>query len=75
MIVSLLRHGSTEWNEAGRMQGRSDVPLSDRGRAQVRAWHVPIDPACPTPWISSPLKRAVETAEILSGASPRVEGE
>lgn len=70
MIVSLLRHGSTAWNEAGRMQGRSDVPLSAHGRAQVRSWRVPIDPAWPAQWTSSPLCRAVETAEILSGAAP-----
>ena len=73
MIVSLLRHGSTEWNEAGRMQGRSDVPLSARGRTQVRAWRVPVDPEWPAQWISSPLRRAVETAEILSGAAPHRE--
>ena len=41
MIVALVRHGRTEWNEAGRMQGRADVPLSASGREQVRAWRLP----------------------------------
>ncbi len=43
MIVSFLRHGSTLWNEQGRMQGRRDVPLSVRGHAQVRAWNIPTE--------------------------------
>lgn len=74
MIVSLLRHGSTAWNEQGRMQGRLDIPLSARGRAEVRAWRVPSESMGPLPWVSSPLRRAVETAQLLSGAKPRCEG-
>lgn len=81
MILTLLRHGSTAWNEQGRMQGRRDVPLSELGRAQVRTWRMPAEPpapsgddaAAPAQWVSSPLRRAVETAEILSGVQPRVE--
>ena len=75
MIVAFLRHGSTLWNEEGRMQGRRDIPLSDRGRAEVAAWRAHSQLAdvvsAAMPWYSSPLKRAVETAEILSGAPPR----
>ena len=56
------------------MQGRRDIPLSERGRAEVRAWRLPADagrPAAePVQWYSSPLRRAVETAEILCGATP-----
>jgi len=75
-IVSLIRHGSTRWNEEGRIQGRHDIPLSERGRAQVRAWRLPVEPsgAASTPrLISSPLARATETAEILFGAAPAIE--
>src|SRR6185436_6401435 len=75
MIVAFLRHGPTTWNEEGRMQGRRDVPLSDRGRAEVEAWRANARlvklVAAQTPWYSSPLKRAVQTAEILAGAPPR----
>jgi probable phosphoglycerate mutase len=77
VIVAFVRHGSTAWNEQGRMQGRRDIPLSERGRAEVRAWRLPADladPATAAPdWYASPLRRAVETAEILSGATPREE--
>jgi len=71
MLVSFLRHGSTAWNERGRMQGRSDIPLSPRGRDRVSAWRMPFEPATPVRWVSSPLCRAVETAELVSGAKPR----
>lgn len=74
MIVSFIRHGSTSWNEQGRMQGRRDIPLSERGRAQVNAWRVPAEPAGTAQWITSPLRRAVETAEILCGSTPPTTG-
>ena len=74
MIVGLLRHGSTDWNDEGRMQGRRDIPLNARGRAEVLTWRIPAGPAgvrrAETPWRSSPLSRAVETAEILAGSPP-----
>ena len=77
MIVAFVRHGMTAWNEEGRMQGRRDIPLSARGRAEVRAWRLPARAAGIPPlqmsWVSSPLRRAVETAEILSGATPPCE--
>jgi len=78
MIVSFIRHGTTAWNEQGRMQGRRDVPLSEGGRAQVRAWRLPPDPPGtegPARWISSPLSRAVETAELLCGRAPVCESD
>ena len=60
----LLRHGPTDWNEAGRVQGRSDRPLSEEGRARVRNWRIP--PAFQGyHWVTSPLRRARETAAVL----------
>lgn len=72
MIVALLRHGRTEWNDARRMQGRADVPLSAAGRAQVRAWCLPADLASAR-FVASPLARAAETAQLLAGAAPAIE--
>lgn len=68
----LIRHGPTEWNEIGRVQGQTDIPLSPRGRARVRGWRMPAEFARHV-WIASPLRRARETAEILSGAAPALE--
>lgn len=74
MIVALLRHGRTEWNEARRMQGRIDIPLSDAGRAQVAAWRLPAI-VTGARVIASPLSRALETARLVTGAEPQVEPE
>ena len=63
----LIRHGATAWNEAGRIQGRSDPPLSPAGRDTVAAWTPPAE-AAGARWMTSPLARARETAEILHGA-------
>ena len=35
--VFLIRHGKTDWNEQGRLMGRNDIVLNDRGRAEVEA--------------------------------------
>ena len=63
----LIRHGATAWNADGRIQGHSDQPLSDAGRAQVRAWHLPPETEAGA-WrsLTSPLSRARETAALLT---------
>ncbi|HAA92417.1 MAG TPA: histidine phosphatase family protein, partial [Rhodospirillaceae bacterium] len=65
-LLALIRHGSTEWNEKGIVQGRSDIPLSEGGRKQVAGWSVPKE-IKNFVWIASPLQRASETASILTG--------
>jgi probable phosphoglycerate mutase len=60
----LIRHGPTRWNAEGRMQGRSDQPLSDSGRAEVGRWTLPADFSAYR-WMTSPLLRARETAALL----------
>ena len=69
MRICLIRHGTTAWNAAGRIQGRRDIPLSDAGRAQVRFWRVP-EGFAGARCLSSPLRRATETAVILGFGSP-----
>ena len=56
------------------MQGRRDIPLSERGRAQVRTWSLPPELSNAASWVSSPLKRAIETAELLAGRAVDREG-
>jgi probable phosphoglycerate mutase len=67
--LALLRHGPTEWNAARRLQGRADIPLSEQGRAIVRSWQLP-ETIARFAWISSPLRRCVETAKILRERLP-----
>ena len=43
----LIRHGATEWNADGRIQGHSDPPLSAAGRRAVAAWRLPDEMAGP----------------------------
>ena len=67
--LALIRHGPTAWNEVGRVQGQSDVPLSARGRALVTTWRLPAELAG-FDWLASPLRRARETATILGAPPP-----
>jgi probable phosphoglycerate mutase len=68
----LIRHGATSWNESGRIQGRADLGLSAGGRAEVAAWRLP--PAwAGARWLTSPLRRAKQTAALLTGRPVLVE--
>jgi broad specificity phosphatase PhoE len=65
--VYIVRHGETEWNAQGRIQGHTDIYLSEKGREQARAVarrlaEVPFDVA-----YSSDLSRTRETAQIILG--------
>jgi probable phosphoglycerate mutase len=67
----VIRHGATDWNAAGLMQGHTDRPLSKAGREQFRSVRLPPGWAgaiC----LSSPLERAMETARLL-GLEPKPE--
>jgi alpha-ribazole phosphatase/probable phosphoglycerate mutase len=65
----LARHGQTVWNADRRFQGATDVGLSEAGRAQAAALGNAIRRYRPAAVYVSPLRRAVETAEIaLAGA-------
>ncbi len=68
MRLVLVRHGETIWNEEQRLQGATDVPLSERGRAQAArlAGRLAAEPFVAI--YSSDLLRASETAAILAAA-------
>lgn len=67
--VYLVRHGQTEWNLAGRLQGQGDSPLTADGidqaaRAGRLLWTL-LGGEAPPALASSPLGRALATAEIV----------
>jgi broad specificity phosphatase PhoE len=64
----LARHGETEWNRVGRWQGHADPPLSDAGREQAAMLALRLADAGVTAVVSSDLRRASETADIVAGA-------
>jgi probable phosphoglycerate mutase len=68
--IALLRHGHTAWNRAGRIQGRSDIPLDDAARAELAALCLPAGWKNADLW-SSPLARARDTAEIVARRRPK----
>jgi broad specificity phosphatase PhoE len=71
----VIRHGETAWNAVGRLQGRDDIPLNDRGRKQARRngaalkahlARVGLSPA-QFRYVASPLSRASETMRLVRG--------
>ncbi len=62
--ILLIRHGLTEWNTRRKIQGQSDIPLSDEGRSEVAGRTLP-EEYLSWKWVCSPLRRARETAELL----------
>ncbi|MCB1357870.1 MAG: histidine phosphatase family protein [Maritimibacter sp.] len=66
----ILRHGETEWNREGRMQGRLDSPLTMKGREQAAAQgRILSGIAQGFDWYVSPRGRVIETARIASGGA------
>lgn len=61
----LVRHGETEWNALRRLQGQTDIALSDHGRGQARALAPLVATLAPDLALTSDLRRAAETAALL----------
>ncbi|MCB1483069.1 MAG: histidine phosphatase family protein [Rhodobiaceae bacterium] len=66
-----IRHGQTDWNAEGRLQGQRDIPLNDTGRAQAMNNGVTLSRHIGNgegwSFVSSPLGRAQETMRIVRG--------
>ena len=65
----LVRHGQTEWNADRRLQGQSDIALSDFGRDEARALAPMIATLSPDYAVTSDLVRASETATLIGAAA------
>ncbi|MHA6618473.1 histidine phosphatase family protein [Pseudonocardia sp. DLS-67] len=69
--VVLLRHGQTDYNVNGRMQGHLDSLLTETGVEQASAVAPEIARLAPDRLISSDLRRAVDTADLVAAACGR----
>jgi 2,3-bisphosphoglycerate-dependent phosphoglycerate mutase len=63
----LVRHGETDWNALGRLQGHTDRPLNEYGRRQARELAEKLAGEDIAAIYTSDLARARETAEIVGG--------
>ena len=62
-----MRHGQTEWNTTARLNSTTDLSLSEQGRTDILALKPVLRPVPIDRILASPLKRAVETAQLVSG--------
>ncbi len=70
--LMVIRHGKTDWNLNKKIQGRTDIALSPLGREELVGRRVPGE-FSGFGWVSSPLKRTRETAELLGATDLKLE--
>ncbi|HEX6596348.1 MAG TPA: histidine phosphatase family protein [Acidimicrobiales bacterium] len=63
-VVILVRHGETEWTLSGQHTGRTDIPLTENGRAQARELSAELADRKFALVLSSPLSRALDTCRL-----------
>jgi broad specificity phosphatase PhoE len=69
----LVRHGQSTYNAQARLQGQADPPLSDAGRAEAKLLKPALERFDETQVVTSDLKRARETAELLGYPDARLD--
>ena len=62
--IFLLRHGETEWSKSGQHTGRTDLPLTEAGRAMARRSAPMLSHVAFAKVLCSPLRRARQTCEL-----------
>ena len=68
--IIFIRHAETEWNMLGLIQGHTDIPICKEGETNAKKWKIDLNNY--TLW-SSPLQRAIKTAELVFSKKPKIE--
>ncbi|MGD0232468.1 MAG: histidine phosphatase family protein [Syntrophorhabdales bacterium] len=69
MDVYIVRHGETQWNKEEVFRGRKDIPLNEAGKKQAEGAGAYFSGRPVSRIVSSPLTRATQTAEAISGTT------
>jgi probable phosphoglycerate mutase len=69
----LVRHGETEWSRDGRHTSTTDLPLTERGIRQAEVLAADLDPSAFGLVLSSPRRRATETARLAGFPAPTID--
>ncbi|WP_113929151.1 histidine phosphatase family protein [Bacillus sp. P14.5] len=72
-MIYVVRHGETDWNREGRLQGRDGISLNSKGLGQAKELNSVLGSIKFDYVYSSPQERAVQTAEIAAGVSPVID--
>ncbi|MCR2805930.1 histidine phosphatase family protein [Paenibacillus soyae] len=73
-MIYVVRHGQTDWNREGRLQGRKGLELNEEGQRQAEALRERLGAVAFDYVYSSPQARAVQTAELATGAKAVIDG-
>jgi uncharacterized phosphatase len=66
MRICIIRHGVTDWNKKGKLQGRENIPLNEEGIKQIKGTISYLKKHKWDEIITSPLSRAKQSAEIIA---------
>ena len=64
--ILFTRHGQTDWNNQGKIQGKTDIELNDKGKEQANITCSLLSEQKIDLIISSPLQRALQTAKVIA---------
>ncbi len=70
----IVRHGETEWSRSGQHTGTTDLPLTERGERQAEALRELLAELEPVLVLSSPRKRALDTARLAGLTDVEIDG-
>ena len=64
-MIYIVRHGETDWNVLGKLQGSKDIPLNEKGIEQAKELREILKDVKFDIVFASPLQRTLKTAEII----------